>query len=81
MVFHHDKISQMVAQIESDEAVSGFELGLIDSLLKMEFAVLDSLELAMKQDSKLIRTVEQKKKNIAFSTIQKRVNTQSRFLT
>ncbi|MCS4436916.1 hypothetical protein [Aquiflexum gelatinilyticum] len=67
VVFHHDKISQMVAQIESDEAVSGFELSLIDSLLKMEFAVLDSLELAMKQDSKLIRTVEQKKKNIAFS--------------
>lgn len=67
VVFHHDRISQLVAQIESDEAFSRFELGLFDSLLKMELVVLDSLELAMNQDSKLIRTVEQKKRNIAFS--------------
>jgi hypothetical protein len=67
VVFHHDKISQFVSQIESDEAFSRFELGLFDSLLRMELVVLDSLELAMNQDSKLIRTVEQKKRNIAFS--------------
>ncbi len=67
VVFHHDGISQIIAQIESDEAVSRFELGLFDSLLKMELVVLDSLELAMKEDNKLFRTVEQKKKNIAFS--------------
>lgn len=67
VVFHHDRISQLVAQIESDEAFSRFELGLFDSLLRMELVVLDSLEFAKKQDSKLIRTVEQKKKNIAFS--------------
>jgi hypothetical protein len=67
VVFHHDRISQLVAQIESDEAVSRFELGLFDSLLRMELVVLDSLQLAMKQDSKTFRTLEQKKKNIAFS--------------
>ncbi|MCH6236440.1 hypothetical protein [Cognataquiflexum rubidum] len=67
VVFHHDRISQLVSQIESDEAFSRFELGLFDSLLRMELVVLDSLEQAMKQDIKLIRTVEQRKKNIAFS--------------
>jgi hypothetical protein len=67
VVFHHDRITDLVAQIESDEVVSRFELGLFDSLLRMEIAGLDTLELAMKEDSKLFRTVEQKKKNIAFS--------------
>ena len=67
VVFHHDKISELVAQIESDEAVSRFELSLFDSLLGKEITILDSLELASKLDNKLFRTVEQKKKNIAFS--------------
>ncbi|MCL6258123.1 hypothetical protein M3O96_03435 [Aquiflexum sp. TKW24L] len=67
VVFHHDRITDLVAQIESDEAVSRFELSLFDSLLRMEIAGLDTLELAMTQDSKLFRTVEQKKKNISFS--------------
>jgi hypothetical protein len=67
VVFHHDKISDLVAQIESDEAVSSFELNLFDSLLRMEFAVLDSLENVDQPTAKLFKTIDQKKKNIAFS--------------
>jgi hypothetical protein len=66
VVFHNDRIIQIANRIEKEEAVSRFDVVLLDSLLQQEFERIQILTDSAKIDPRLRQTLLLKKNNIAF---------------
>lgn len=65
VVFHNDRIFQIANRIEKDEAVSRFDVVLLDSLLQQEFDTIEKLTDSAKIDSRLKQSLLFKENNIA----------------
>lgn len=66
VVFHNDRIIQIANRIKKEEAVSRFDVVLLDSLLKKEFELIQTLTDSAKIDPRLRQTLLLKENNIAF---------------
>jgi hypothetical protein len=66
VIFHNDRITQIANRIEKEQAVSRFDVVLLDSLLQQEFDLIESLMDSAKVDSRVRQTLFQKENNIAF---------------
>lgn len=66
VVFHNDRIIQIANRIEKEEAVSRFDVVLLDSLLQQEFERIQILTDSAKIDPRLRQTLLLKENNIAF---------------
>jgi len=59
--FHHDRMLQLANQIEQDEFVDYYEALLLDSLIKRELSVIDSLNTSLTFQSNNKQLARQKK--------------------
>ncbi|WP_373521927.1 DUF4230 domain-containing protein [Aquiflexum sp.] len=66
VVFHNDRIIQIANRIEKEQAVSRFDVVLLDSLLQQEFDLIKSLMDSAKVDPRIRQSLFQKENNIAF---------------
>ncbi|SMD45064.1 Protein of unknown function [Aquiflexum balticum DSM 16537] len=66
VVFHNDRIFQIANRIEKEEAVSRFDVVLLDSLLQQEFDTIQKLTDSAKIDPRLRQSLLLKENNIAF---------------
>jgi hypothetical protein len=66
VVFHNDRIIQIANRIEKEQAVSRFDVLLLDSLLQQEFNLIKTLSDSAKIDPRLRQTLFHKENNIAF---------------
>lgn len=66
VIFHNDRIIQIASRIEKEQAVSRFDIVLLDSLLQQEFDLIKTLSDSAKIDPRLRQTLFQKENNIAF---------------
>ncbi|WP_373493128.1 DUF4230 domain-containing protein [Aquiflexum sp.] len=66
VVFHNDRIIQIANRIEKEQAVSRFDVVLLDSLLQQEFDLIKSLMDSAKVDPRLRQSLFLKENNIAF---------------
>ncbi|HSJ69332.1 MAG TPA: DUF4230 domain-containing protein, partial [Anditalea sp.] len=66
VVFHTDRLIQIVSRIEKEKTVSQFDVVLLDSLLQQEFDLIDSLLVSARTNVGIKQTLFQKENNIAF---------------
>lgn len=66
VIFHNDRIIQIANRIEKEQAISRFDVVLLDSLLQQEFDLIQTLSDSAKIDPRLRPTLFQKENNIAF---------------
>ena len=66
VIFHNDRIIQIANRIEQEQAVSRFDVVLLDSLLQQEFDLIKTLSDSAKIDPRLRQTLFHKENNIAF---------------
>lgn len=66
VVFHNDRVIQIAKRIEKEQAVSRFDVVLLDSLLRQEFDLIQTLSDSAKIDPRIRPMLLQKENNIAF---------------